>query len=76
MNVLRILIRLALSIVVGWPLAFAPVLVTEPLGIMHGWGYAHSGLILLAYPLAVWLVFVLLGRIPGLKTRKSAASGE
>jgi hypothetical protein len=72
----RIVTRLVIAILVGWPLTFAPVFVTEPLGIMHAWGYAHSGLPLVLYPFAVWLVFALLGHFPGLKVLQSQAKEE
>jgi hypothetical protein len=76
MSAIRVVTRLALSIVFGWPLTLAPVLVTEPLEIIHGWGYMHSGLPLIIYPLAVWLLFYLLGRVPDFMSKKSPAKEQ
>jgi hypothetical protein len=63
MKAVQLIIRIAIAIFLGWPLTFAPVLFTEPLGL-HGWGYAHLGLPLLIYPFAAWFVYVLLGLLP------------
>jgi len=54
MRALCVIARLLISVVAGWPLEFAPVLITEPLGLLNGWGYAHSGLPLFLYPVAIW----------------------
>jgi hypothetical protein len=68
MKAALILVRLAASVVLGWPLTFAPVLVTATFGL-NAWGYAHLGIPLFLYTFAVWLVYALLGSITPFKKR-------
>ncbi len=69
------LLAFVIAVCLGWPLTFAPLLITEPLGIMHGWGYAHLGLPLLLYPLTEWLVYVGLLRLSTEKEDRNEDEG-
>ena len=75
MKIALVLIRLALAALIGWPLTFAPVLILAPFG-MHAWGWAHTGLPLVLYPLAIWLTYFVLGFVPPFKASDDDGSHE
>lgn len=68
MRALTVVLRLLIAIVTGWPLALAPLVLSGHFGSGF-WGAAHSGLPLLLYPVAVWVVYLLLGLIPPFKSK-------
>jgi hypothetical protein len=66
MKTALIIARLVIAIILGWPLTYAPVLITAQFGL-HSWGYAHLGIPLILYPFTIWLVYVLFGFFPVFK---------
>ena len=63
MFALKRLVRIAVSLVLGWFLLVVPMWIAGLFG-MHGWRFFHSGWVLLSLPLTTSAAFWFLGFIP------------
>lgn len=66
LSVLKVVIRIGISMVCGWYLLAFPMLIAGIFGL-HAWGFFHSGLVLICLPFTICLAFWLLGFLPFLK---------
>jgi hypothetical protein len=65
-DILRFLIRAGLSVFFGQFLLVVPMGIAWLFG-MHGWGFMHSGWVLVAFPITIAAAYWLLRFVPGLR---------
>jgi hypothetical protein len=61
-----LLVQVALVLVAGWWLLLLPMGIASLFGL-HGWGFFHSGLVLLCLPFTLALAFWLVRLLPWFK---------